>query len=503
MSPQSPLLKLSSISRSFGAIHALRSVDFEINPGEVMGLVGENGAGKSTLVKIISGFDNGFTGEYHFDGENVRFGSPSRAENAGIAIAQQELSLIPAMSVAENIFLVGHRVPTIATRRGLAKRAKPFLEEVGLTHIDPATLVERLSVGEQHLVEVARLIAHDPRILILDEPTAALGESDSIRILDMVNRLSERGKSIIYVSHRLDEIFKITDRITVIRDGQSQAAQPASELNVHSLVNLMLGRPLENMYPMRKALQLSDPLMDIQNLWPDGLLEPVSFKVYAGEILGLAGQLGSGSGEILGAMAGAHETRGGALNFEGKQLLPSSPSDAIKVGIAYCSEDRKHDGLFLGRPIKENLSAPALSEVSTIGFLSGAKEGALTHTIAEKFTIDIDRLDAEAGLLSGGNQQKVALGKWLSISPKVILVNEPTRGVDVGARAEIYRKLRDFADAGAAIIVASTDIQEITHLPDRVLTFYRGMHIGEIPLKNISPSTVLKDITDPFNETNL
>ena len=503
MNPVLPLLKLSSISRSFGAIHALRNVDFEINAGEVMGLVGENGAGKSTLVKVISGFDSGFTGDYQFDGETVRFGSPSRAENSGIAIAQQELSLIPAMSVAENIFLVGHRVPTFATRRGLAKRAKPFLEEVGLAHVDPATLVERLSVGEQHLVEVARLIAHDPRILILDEPTAALGESDSIRILDMVKRLAERGKSIIYVSHRLDEIFKITDRITVIRDGQSQPAQAASELNVHSLVNLMLGRPLENMYPSREVQQLSAPLMEVQNLWPDGLLEPVSFNVYPGEILGLAGQLGSGSGEILGAIAGAHKTRGGVLDFEGKQILPSSPSEAIKIGIAYCSEDRKHDGLFLGRPIKENLSAPALSEVSSLGFLSRSKENTLTRSIAEKFTVDMDRLDAEAGVLSGGNQQKVALGKWLSISPKVILVNEPTRGVDVGARAEIYRKLRDLADAGAAIIVASTDIQEITHLPDRVLTFYRGMYIGEIALADMSPTTVLKDITDPFHETNL
>ena len=498
-----PLLKLESIRRSFGAIDALRNVDFEVLPGEVMGLVGENGAGKSTLVKIISGFDNGYQGEYWFKGKQVNFSNAARAEHAGIAIAQQELSLIPTMSVAENVFLVGHNVPVIATKRSLAKKTRKFLDEVGLEHIDPSTPVDRLSVGERHLVEVARLIAHDPSVLILDEPTAALGESDSIRILEMVSRLAERGKSIIYVSHRLDEIFKITDRITVLRDGDSQPPRATGDLNVHELVSLMLGREMENMFPARTASVVDKPLMRVVDLWPDGLLDPVGFNVYPGEILGLAGQLGSGSGEVLGAMAGAHKTRGGMLEFEGNKFLPTNPRDAIAHGLGYCSEDRKHDGLFLGRPIKENLSSPALKRIGRFGFLSRSRESQLTREIAETFTIDVSRMTAEAGLLSGGNQQKVALGKWLSIKPRIILVNEPTRGVDVGARAEIYKKLRDFADAGAAVVMASTDIQEIVNLPDRILTFYRGMHIGEISLNDMTPAAVLKEITDPFNETNL
>ena len=498
-----PLLKLESIERSFGAINALRGVDFEIMPGEVMGLVGENGAGKSTLVKIISGFDNGYQGNYWFKGERIKFSSAARAEHAGIAIAQQELSLIPTMSVAENVFLVGHNVPAVATKRSLARKTRKFLDEVGLDYIDPLTPVDRLSVGERHLVEVARLIAHDPSVLILDEPTAALGESDSIRILEMVSRLAERGKSIIYVSHRLDEIFKITNRITVLRDGESQEPRAASDLNVHTLVNLMLGREMENMFPVRGHKELDEPLVRVVDLWPDGLLDPVSFDIYPGEILGLAGQLGSGSGEILGAMAGAHQTRGGVLKFEGREFLPSTPREAITRGLGYCSEDRKHDGLFLGRPIKENLSSPALKHIGKLGFLSGALEKKMTHEIAETFTIDASRMSAEAGLLSGGNQQKVALGKWLSIKPRIILVNEPTRGVDVGARAEIYKKLRELADAGAAVVMASTDIQEIVNLPDRILTFYRGIHIGEISLENMAPAVVLKEITDPFNETNL
>ncbi len=492
------LLKLSSINRSFGAIQALKNADFEIGESEVMGLVGENGAGKSTLVKIIGGFDDGFSGEYTLDGVPVRFSNPSRAEKAGIAIAQQELSLIPAMSVAENIFLVGDNVPLFATKKSLASRAKPFLEEVGLDAVDPSIAVNRLSVGEQQLVEVASLLAHDPRVLILDEPTAALGETDSMRILEMVERLAANGKSIIYVSHRLDEIFKICHRIIVLRDGMSQEPRKASELNVHSLVESMLGRELENMFPERTKIKRIEPLLEVCDLWSDATVEPFNFEVYPGEILGLAGQLGSGSGDILSAMGGASGTRQGTIKFQGKEFLPRSQKEAIKAGIAYCSDDRKLDGLFLGRPIKENLTSPALGRISTYGFLKHKSEERLSLGNAEKFTVDVTRMRTEAGLLSGGNQQKVALGKWLSIEPNIIMVNEPTRGVDVGARAEIYSKLRDFANEGKAVIFASTDIQEITGLSDRIITFYRGMQIGEIAQEDISAATVLEQITHPF-----
>ena len=498
-----PILKLTGISRSFGAIQALSDVGFELRPGEVMGLVGENGAGKSTLVKIISGFDSGYKGTFEFQGQPVRFHSPAAAEAAGIAIAQQELSLIPAMTVAENIFLAGHNVRAIATKRTLAANARRYLDDVGLTAVDPNTRIDRLSVGEQHLVEVARLIAHDPKVLILDEPTAALGESDSLRIIDMVKRLAEAGKSIIYVSHRLDEIFKITDRITVLRDGLSQPPHQAKDLDVNALVEMMLGRKLENMFPERSADHQRQRLLSVRDLWPDGLLEPVSFDVYSGEILGLAGQLGSGTGEILAAIAGSHETRSGTLDFAGESFLPPNPRAAIKRKIGYCSEDRKLDGLFLGRPIRENLLAPALETVSKFGWIRGAAERRRAHALADQFTVDVTRLQAEAGVLSGGNQQKVALGKWLAISPQVILVNEPTRGVDVGAKAEIYRKMRELADAGSAIVFASTDMQEITYLPDRVITLYRGMQIGEVALDDISAAGILKQITDPFDETHL
>ena len=364
-----PLLKLTNINRHYGAIQALKNASFEVTKGEVMGLVGENGAGKSTMVKIISGFDTGYSGGYFVNGEQVHFHSPTAAERAGIAIAQQELSLIPTMSVAENIFLAGDGVPRVASKGLLAKRAKPFLEEVGLAHVNPLRATNRLSVGEQHLIEVARLLAHNPQVLILDEPTAALGETDSIRILEMVKRLRDRGKSIIYVSHRMDEIFRICDRITVLRDGESQAPRTAAELDVNKLVELMLGFELGDMYPVRQPVYRQEPIMQVRDLWPDGLLEPVHFNVYPGEILGLAGQLGSGTGEILGAMAGATKSRGGTMIYNGEEFLPARPKAAIQRGIAFCSDDRKHDGLFLGRPIMENFSAPSRRGSARLGSL--------------------------------------------------------------------------------------------------------------------------------------
>ena len=492
------LLELNNINRSFGAIRALERASFEIREGEVMGLVGENGAGKSTLVKIISGFDDGYDGEFKVDGVQVRFPTPARAERFGIAIAQQELSLIPAMSVAENIFLAGDRVPLAATRKELANRAKPYLEQVGIESVDPEMAVNRLSVGEQQLVEVARLLAREPRVLILDEPTAALGESDSARILAMVRKLADDGKSIIYVSHRLDEIFKICSRVTVLRDGHSQASRKASELDVHSLVESMLGRELQNMFPRHTPVERKKPLLDVRGVWPDTTVEPFNFVVYPGEILGLAGQLGSGSGDVLAAIGGVGETREGTVELNGRSFMPKSAKEAIAAGIAYCSDDRKLDGLFLGRPVRENLTSPAIGRFSTYGILRRVAERALALSNAEKFTVDVARMRTEAGLLSGGNQQKVALGKWLAIEPRIILVNEPTRGVDVGARAEIYRKLREFADAGGAVVFASTDIQEITGLSDRIVTFYRGMQIDEIGLEDISAASVLEQITHPF-----
>lgn len=492
-------LILKDIKRSFGAIHALKGVHLSIKQeGEVLGLLGENGAGKSTLVKIISGFDGGYEGQVIIHGKPAHLGTPERANELGIAIAQQELSLIPTLSVAENIFLGGNHGPAFASGKRLCDLAQPFLEEVGL-QVHPETLVRRLSVGERHLIEVARLIAHKPQLLILDEPTAALGESDSQRILSMVRRLRDQGKSIIYVSHRLDEIFDITDRVTVLRDGMTQVTKNTADLNLDDLITYMLGRDLTSMFPEKPKGIEKKGKYQIKHLWPDRVLQPVTFEVREKEILGLAGQLGSGTAEILASLAGRHPVRSGSIEelASGKSFLPSSPKQAIKHKIVYCSPDRKFDGLFLGRPILENLSSPNLGRISKYSWIQKTAEWNLAQQIAKAFTIDESRIAEEASVLSGGNQQKVALGKWLSVEPNLILIVEPTRGVDVGARAEIYQKLRNLAQDGVSIIVASTDIQEIAYLPDRVFTFYKGLMTAELEGDALRLETILKNITHP------
>ena len=352
------------------------------------------------------------------------------------------------------------------------------------------------------MVEVARLISREAKILILDEPTAALGEAESRRILEMVERLAANGKSIIYVSHRLDEIFKITKRITILRDGVSQGIQETKDIDVNKLVEIMLGRELANMFPSKADHISDDPKLEIKELWPDGVLEPISFSAYKGEILGLSGQLGSGAGEVLASIAGALQSRSGSLTLNGETFLPKSPSQAIKKKLHIAPPIEKRWS-FLGRPIFENLTSPALGAISKYGFNFGSSEDNYSKNLAKEFLIDVKRMHDESGLLSGGNQQKVALGKWLSIKPDVLLVNEPTRGVDVGAKSEIYQRMRELAARGITIIFASTDIQEITYLPDRVITFYRGMMIDEHRLEKIKTPVILKEITDPFNETNL
>lgn len=495
-------LELRSVSRQFGAIRALDQVNFQLRPGEIMALIGENGAGKSTAVRVLSGFDTGYDGDVLRNGEIVHFRSPADAERQGVAIAQQELSQVGTMSVAENIFLGNSVQPNWSTTSAMAKRASQFLALVGLEGVDPKGQISNLSVGERHLVEVARLLSRAPDVLILDEPTAALGQAESGRILDMVRRLSrESGKAIIYVSHRLDEIFAIADQVTVFRDGRSQPPVKTKDLTVHTLIERMLGRSLENMFPPRRAPS-GNPVLRVDNLWADGLIAPASVSVRPGEILGLAGQLGSGAGAFLAAIAGVNQHRGGKVCIGDAVVTPATPYDAKRHGIAYCSSDRKFDGLFLGLPITTNLSAPALSSISRFGWILPQLERRRAREIARAMTIDDKRLSASARVLSGGNQQKVALGKWISIAPRVLLVDEPTRGVDVGARAEIYSRVRDLAQQGVAVIVASTDLQEIAHLPDTIATFYRGRLIDVFAAAGDQTARILKDITHPYDQSS-
>lgn len=491
------LLSMRGVTKHFGAILALDSVEFELRAGEVMALLGENGAGKSTLVKILAGIHKPDEGLINIDGAKAELYPAGRAESSGIAVVQQELSLVPTLSVAENVFLGNHRLGRWKTRAGFRRAAEPFLERVGLQDSSMLT-AGSLSVAEQQLVEVARLLARDARILIFDEPTAALADAEIERVHEVVRALVGEDRAVTYVTHRLAEVFELADRVTVFREGESQPPVPVADLDMAGVVELMLGRTLDDMYPEASS-GYHDVALEIENLSADGLNEPVSLKVHAGEILGLVGQMGSGTTPLLECIAGARRVDEGAIRVKDESVTFRQVRDAMDVGIGFCSGDRKRDGLFLIRPVRENLTAPAMDKITPGGWLSRRQERELANELAGFFAVDPDRIPHRADTLSGGNQQKVALGKWVGIEPSVLLIDEPTRGVDVGARAEIYAHLRTLAEEGLAIVFASSDGQEVLGLADTVATFYRGNLVNVTPRQEIDAKQVLTEVTHPYD----
>jgi ribose transport system ATP-binding protein/rhamnose transport system ATP-binding protein len=492
--PDRPLLRIATMSKAYGSIQALDRVDFELRAGEVMALVGENGAGKSTLVKVLAGLVRPDAGEIMLEGKPVGHGQALR--HAGIAVVQQELSLVPTMSAAENVFLGHPDAGLFQTPGRLAQRARPYLAQVGLSDLDPDVLAGSLVVAEQQLVEVARLVARDARILILDEPTAALSDAEIGRVKEVVRRLVAEHRSVIYITHRLGEVFELADRVTVFRNGRSQPPVPVPDITPGQLVERMLGRSLANLFPPRSA-RIGDNLIELRGVMGAGLTGPVDLVGRAGEIVGLAGQVGSGAASLLGVVGGAHPLLAGEVIVGGVAHRIASPAMAKALGIAYCSGDRKHDGLFGIRSVSENLTSPALRRITVAGVLSPRRERRMATASADFFQVSRRRLGSAAMTLSGGNQQKVALGKWLGIEPRVLLVDEPTRGVDVGARAEIYGHLRRLADGGQTIIFASSDIAEVLGLADTIVTFYRGREIARYAAEAVDERTLVRDITHP------
>jgi ribose transport system ATP-binding protein/rhamnose transport system ATP-binding protein len=494
------VLELKGIAKSFGAVKALRGVDFQLRRGEVMALLGENGAGKSTLVKILGGLHVPDTGTVHIDGKPFALGSAKLSHAAGIAVAEQELSVIGNLSAAENIFLGGVPMAGLWTRTRLAEKSRKYLEAVGLEYLDPSVLVEKLSVAERQLIEIARLLATDARILILDEPTAALNDTDIERVKAMVVRLAKAGHSIIYVTHRLGEVFEIADRITTLRGGESSPPVNVSDMTLEKVIERIIGRPLEEMFPPRSK-GFGKTLLEMSGVTSTGLKAPQSLRVRKGEIVGIAGQLGSGSESLLRAIAGADVVESGMIQIEGKTLpMAHSLSTAMKNGIGYCSSDRKLDGIFADLPVSINLVSPSMPQVAPKGLVSRKRIKDMTASISKMMAIDPKRAEYKVGALSGGNQQKVALGKWLGISPRILLVSEPTRGVDVGARAEIYGHLRHLANQGMAIVFSSSDIDEVQGLADTVVSMYRGKQVRTVKATDVTNQDLVRDITHPDDE---
>ncbi|MCW2582133.1 MAG: transporter ATP-binding protein [Klenkia sp.] len=494
MTEATPLrLSAEGITKTYGAFAALTDVTFELRAGEVMALLGENGAGKSTIVKILSGLVAADAGTVTIDGEPVTLTGVASSQAAGIAVVQQEYSTVRTMTVAENLFLGQRSAPWWWRPGRLVARSKAVLARVGLQDLDPRTRVEQLTVAEMQLLEIARVLARDARIIVFDEPTAALSDAEIVRVLEAARRLASEGRSIVYVTHRLGEVFEIADRVTIFRNGRSSAPLEVADLDVDGVVARMIGRELGDLYPPRSS-GLGDVALEARGLVAPGFRAPVDLVVRRGEVLGITGQLGSGTTELIEALASLRPVIDGSLHVGGREVTLRNRRAGIAAGIAYCSADRKRDGIFPGASIRQNLSSPWVSTVARAGFIRSGHEGTATRTLAEEFAVDTTRLGTRVGSLSGGNQQKVAVGKWSGTQPDVLLVEEPTRGVDVGARADMYATLRALADSGMAVVVSSSDTNEVLGLSDTVATFYHGRPTAVRPATEWTEHDLVREV---------
>jgi ABC-type sugar transport system ATPase subunit len=486
-----------NISKSFGPIAALKEVSLDISPGEIRGICGENGAGKSTLVKILTGVYRPDHGTVLVGGAPVSVATPRQAQELGIAIVAQELSLCPDLSVEDNIWLGSLRVPFLHKKPELRKRAAEALALLGADHISLDAPVARLSMGERQLVEIARLLTRDARVLILDEPTATLTDVEIERIFAALLAVKREGRSILYITHRLAEIYTICDRVTVLRNGELVATTGLSGLDRAALIGLMLGRPSGDMYPEETHVR-GAPALVVEGLTLPGIVDNFSMTVRRGEILCIAGQVGSGAAEIVSALTGLVHDASGRTTVNGQPLKLGSPARAAQRGIMFVSGDRAAEGVFRRLSVLHNLVATRLREHSLFGFLRTGLLRAAASRLAKRVGVDRRRLRSRAEELSGGNQQKLAFGRCIERQANgVLLMNEPTRGIDVGARAEIYRLMRTFCEEGYALVMSSSDLEEIVGVGDVVITLYRGRQVGHYRRSEVSMHRIVADITHP------
>ena len=474
-----PLLVMKGIRKSFPGVQALRGVDLDVHAGEVLALLGENGAGKSTLIKVLGGAHRADAGVLELDGAEVSFGSPQEARAAGIAVIHQEFNLVPGLTAAENIFL-GQE----ATRAGFVARGEERRRAADLFHrlgvaIDLDVPCSQLTTAQQQLVEIARALARDTRIVVMDEPTAALTAGEVSRLFEIIRDLQSRGIAIIYISHRLDEIFALADRVVVLRDGRNVGTRPLEGLGRNELIEMMVGRELADEYPRRTTTPGPVRLV-VSGLCRGKAVRDVSFTVRAGEILAIAGLVGAGRTETLRLIFGADKRHAGELVLDGRRLDIRSPRDAIAAGIGLLTEDRKLQGLVLGQSVRENFALPNLGPLSQFGFVDGRREREAFSRHVDQLRIKVPHQEERARNLSGGNQQKVVLAKWLERDCEVLFFDEPTRGIDVGARHEIYLLMNELAARGKAIVMVSSELPEVLGLADRILVMHEGRITGEI-----------------------
>ncbi len=486
-----PLLEVRGVTKSFGAVAAVAGVSFPLYAGEAHALVGENGAGKSTIVKMLAGVHRPDTGTMLLDGEEVAFGSPADAKAAGIAVIYQEPTLFPDLSVAENIVMgrhPRHRLGMI-DRAAIRAEAERLFARLGV-RIDPARPARGLSIADQQIVEIAKALSADARVLIMDEPTAALSLVEVERLFSVARTLRDEGAAIMFISHRFEEITELCQRVTIMRDGGLVSTDPVPEVTVDEMVRRMVGRDLEALFP-KQDVEPGAVVLEVEGLSREGVFRDVSFSVRAGEIVAFAGLVGSGRSEVVQAVFGVDKRDGGVVRLSGRKLKAGSPRAAMAAGMALVPEDRRQQGLVMDLSIERNVTLPRSRALSKLGLLFGGSERRDAVNWTRRLRTKYARLGDPVGTLSGGNQQKVVLAKWLATAPRVLIVDEPTRGIDVSTKAEVHRLMSALAAEGVAVVMVSSELPEVLGMADRVLVMREGRIVAEIPRAEATEDSVM------------
>ncbi|NBH12100.1 sugar ABC transporter ATP-binding protein [Amycolatopsis sp. SID8362] len=486
-----PLLEVRGVTKSFGAVAAVAGVSFGLHAGEAHALVGENGAGKSTIVKMLAGVHKPDDGTLLLDGRPVEFGSPADAKAAGIAVIYQEPTLFPDLSVAENIVMGRHPRTTLGRidRAAIRAEAERLFARLGV-RIDPARPARGLSIADQQIVEIAKALSADARVLVMDEPTAALTQIEVERLFSVARTLRQEGAAIMFISHRFEEITELCQRVTIMRDGRHVSTDLLEDVTVDEMVKRMVGRDLDALYP-KQDVEPGAVVLEVEGLAREGVFRDISFSVRAGEIVAFAGLVGSGRSEVVQAVFGVDERDAGVVKVSGKKLKPHSSRAAMGAGMALVPEDRRQQGLIMDLSIERNVTLPRSRALSKLGFLTGASERQEARHWTERLRTKYRRLGDPVGTLSGGNQQKVVLAKWLAMAPKVLIVDEPTRGIDVGTKAEVHRLMSALAAEGVAIVMVSSELPEVLGMADRVLVMREGRIVAELPRADATEDAVM------------
>ncbi|KTR82526.1 sugar ABC transporter ATP-binding protein [Leucobacter chromiiresistens] len=490
-----PLLELRGVAKAFGQVIALRDSTLALHPGSIHALVGENGAGKSTLVKIIAGLYRRDSGEFLYDGESVDFSTTAESKAAGIAVIYQEPTLFPDLSVTENIFM--GRQPRgrfgRIDRGAMRTEVESLFARLGVA-MDPDRTADGLSIADQQMIEIAKAISLDARVLIMDEPTAALSGVEVDRLFQVARALRDEGRALVFISHRFDEVFALCDTITVMRDGSYVSTRAIAETDPDSVVAEMVGREITDLFPKLET-EVGEPLLVVEGLTSPGVFSDISFTVRAGEIVGLAGLVGAGRSEVARAVFGVDPYRSGTVTVAGTRVPANKPTAAMRAGLALVPEDRRKQGLVLDSSVGRNTTSVILDSIAKLGLVTTGAENRAARPWSEKLEVKANALTTIAGTLSGGNQQKVVLGKWLATDPRVLIIDEPTRGIDVGTKSEVHRLLSTLASQGMGVLMISSELPEVLGMADRVLVMHEGRITATIDREAATQENVMRAAT--------